>query len=287
MTDILVPPLQIKHDQIDVTILEVVRKIDTTAQKHKTPYFLAGATARELILHHVFGRPPGRRTLDVDFGLAVRDWKQFQELKTALIEQAAFAPLQGRVQRLVYPSDPSVIVDLIPFGGIEGPDRTITWPPEHEITMTVAGFHEALDSAVVVRLEQDLVIKVVGLPALLILKLLAWNDRKHENRDAADIYTVLKEYGDAGNEERLYGEELAVLEVEGYDLEIAGARLIGIDAARIISQDMQRRVAVILKSDQLMQQLINQVAIYSHAEHFERCELLVMKFRDAFLSASQ
>jgi predicted nucleotidyltransferase len=83
--------------------------------------------------------------------------------------------------------------------------------------MSVAGFNEALDSAVLVQLDRDLVIKVVCLPALLVLKLLAWTDRKHENRDAEDIYTLLKQYGDAGNEDRLYGDELAVLEAEGYD----------------------------------------------------------------------
>jgi hypothetical protein len=34
-----------------------------------------------VILRHVFGRPAGRRTLDIDFGIAVRDWKQFENLK--------------------------------------------------------------------------------------------------------------------------------------------------------------------------------------------------------------
>jgi predicted nucleotidyltransferase len=35
----------------------------------------------------------------------------------------------------------------------------------------------------------------------LILKLFAWLDRKQEKRDAPDIYTLLKDYGDAGNED--------------------------------------------------------------------------------------
>ena len=52
---------------------------------------------------------------------------------------------------------------------------------------------------------------MVSLPVLLVLKLLAWVARKHEKRDAADIHTLLKEYGDAGNEDRLYGEEVNVL----------------------------------------------------------------------------
>lgn len=56
----------------------------------KTRYVLAGAMAREILLKHVFGLAPGRRTLDVDFGVAVQDWEQFQRLKSALMEQAGF-----------------------------------------------------------------------------------------------------------------------------------------------------------------------------------------------------
>jgi predicted nucleotidyltransferase len=251
MNNTLVPPLQVKHDHIDPTILEVVGQIDKVATKHDTPYFLAGAAAREIILHHVFGRPPGRRTLDVDFGVAVKDWKHFQDLKSALIEQVGFIPVTHRVQRLSYAAEPPVIVDLIPFGGVEGPDRTIAWPPDKDIVMTVA-----------------------------------WTDRKHENRDAEDIYILLKQYGDAGNEDRLYGEEVTLLEAEGYDFELAGARLLGIDAARVISQDTRRRIAVILQSEQQVQQLVNQISVRTHDEHLKRCELLVSKFRDSFLTTA-
>ena len=84
MTNTSNPPLEIKHDQIDPTVLEALRKIDEVARKHETSYFLAGATAREIILRHVFGRPPGRRTLDVDLGIAVRDWDHFKMRFAAL-----------------------------------------------------------------------------------------------------------------------------------------------------------------------------------------------------------
>jgi predicted nucleotidyltransferase len=129
MTSTSNPPLEIRHDRIDPLVLEAIRKIDEAARKHDTTYFLAGATAREIMLRHVFGRPPGRRTMDVDLGIAVRDWDHFQVLKSALIEQGGFQPHARMVQRLIYPSKPSVLVDLIPFGGVESGDRTIAWPP--------------------------------------------------------------------------------------------------------------------------------------------------------------
>jgi predicted nucleotidyltransferase len=287
MTTSLSPPLEIKHDQIDPVVLEAIRKIDEIAHKHETRYFLAGATAREVILRHVFGRPPGRRTLDVDFGIAVRDWDHFNTLQSSM-EQAGFTAYPHKIHRLIYNSTPAVIVDLIPFGGVESADRTISWPPEEDIVMRVTGFSDGLESAVAVRLEKNLVIPVVSLPVLLVLKLLAWVDRKHEKRDAADIHTLLKEYGDAGNEDRLYGEEVNVLEAEGYDFELAGARLIGRDAALVISPDTRNRVRDILQSEPLMAELTNQIILLSvrnDSEYIRRQESLVSKLRHGFLSA--
>src|SRR6185312_1485816 len=159
MSDSLSLPLEIRHDQIDPLILEAVRKIDAVARGHETSYFLAGATAREVILRHVFGRPAGRRTLDIDFGIAVRDWEHFESLKSALVEQAGFTAHPRALQRLVYPSTPAVVIDLIPFGGVERADRTIAWPPDEDFVMRVAGFSDGLESSVKVRLGDELVVR--------------------------------------------------------------------------------------------------------------------------------
>lgn len=276
------PPLEIRHDRIDPAVLEAIRKIDGIARKHETAYFLAGATAREIMLHHVFGRPPGRRTLDVDLGIAVRDWDHFQMLKNNLVEQGGFKVHARMVQRLIYPSEPSVVVDLIPFGGVEAGDRTIAWPPEEDIVMRVTGFSDGLNSAVPVRLDENLVIPVVTLPVLLVLKLFAWVDRKYEKRDAPDIYTLLRQYGDAGNDDRLFGDEMNLLEAEGYDFEFAGARLIARDAVRSVSADTRKRLREIVDSDVLMEVLTNQIIVSSgrnDPEHVRRCEALVGKMR--------
>ena len=94
--------------------------------------------------------------------------------------------------------------------------------------------------------------------------------------------------GDAGNEDRLYGEALNILEAEGYDVEIAGARLLGQDAAAVISADTRKRVRDILESDREMEELTNQIIVVSarnDPEHARRCELLVSKLRQGFLQA--
>ncbi len=52
----------------------------------------------------------------------------------------------------------------------------------------------------------------------------------HEKRDAPDILKILTDYADAGNEDRLYADELPILEAAEFDVPIAGARLLGKDA---------------------------------------------------------
>jgi predicted nucleotidyltransferase len=53
---------------------------------------------------------------------------------------------------------------------------------------------------------------------------------------------LLRQYGVAGNEDRLYGAEIGVLEASSYDLDLAGARLLGRDAARISAPDTRTRL---------------------------------------------
>jgi predicted nucleotidyltransferase len=288
MTNTLSRSLEIKHDRIDPLVLEVVKTIDEIAKRNGTKYFIAGATAREIILRHVFGRPSGRRTLDVDLGIAVQDWREFQALKNKLI-QAGFSPAPKHIQRVIYPADHPVIVDLIPFGGIENKDQAIAWPPDEDIVMQVAGFNDALESAILVKLDNSLTVPVVSIPLLIVLKLFAWMDRRMENtKDAEDIFTILKQYADAGNEDRLYGEHLALLQQEEFDMEMAGARLAAIDcAAASISDQTRSRVINILNSsvdvDHLTRQIIT-VAGGLEQERAKRCELMIKKFRDEFLS---
>lgn len=83
-------PSEIRHDRIDPAVLDAIRKIDGISRKHETACFLAGATAREIMLRDVFGRPPGRRTLDVDLGIAVRGWAPASEHQTPESHQDSF-----------------------------------------------------------------------------------------------------------------------------------------------------------------------------------------------------
>lgn len=169
---------------------------------------------------------------------AVVSWDQFELLKRQLVETGKFAADARAQQRLLY-TDPeagfSVPVDLIPFRGVTSADGTVAWPPNRDMVFNVAGFEEAWESSIPVEIEGGLTVRVASVPGLTVLKLIAWADHGGENnKDATDLHGLLKTYADAGNIDRLYEEESDLLESVGFDLELAGAWLLGRDCARYL-----------------------------------------------------
>ena len=266
-------------------VLEPLKAVAQTANSLSLPYFLAGATARDLVLENIFGRAPGKLTRDLDFGFVLSDWKQFENLKAALMSTGRFEPDRA-IQRVLYQHSAgiSVRVDLIPFGGVQEGSQ-ISWPPDNDFVMNVSGFKEALESAIQVQVDSDRVVPVTSLPGLIILKLFAWADRKLEKRDAPDILKILTDYADAGNEDRLYADELPILEAAEFDVPIAGARLLGKDARHIASQETSASIAKILADPDLKRELLNQLvqtsprSDQSFADH---CALLLDNFQLGF-----
>ena len=77
---------------IDPSVVRVLRALDPVAREADCGYFVAGATARDLILANVHGLRPGRATRDIDFGIAIESWEQFARLKERLAATGDFAP---------------------------------------------------------------------------------------------------------------------------------------------------------------------------------------------------
>ncbi|MCU0231708.1 MAG: nucleotidyl transferase AbiEii/AbiGii toxin family protein [Acidobacteria bacterium] len=220
----------------------ILRHMAAAADGQGFDFAVIGAAARDLLLYHVHGEPTTRATRDVDVSVLVEDWSAFEALKDRLQASGAFARVPGRAHRLLYAATQSPL-DLVPFGGVEAPDGTIAWPPDHQVLMSVVGFREAAGSAVQVAITDDLTVSVVALAALSLLKVNAWLDRRQEtDRDAVDLLLLLRRYATAGNEDRLYDTETDLLASSGFDPELAGARLLGRDAVRLCGAEVTRGV---------------------------------------------
>lgn len=189
------------------------------------PYFIAGATARDLLLYHVFDRNPGRKTHDIDTAILLSDWNDFTAVKNALLESGlSDTKLPHRLMHEVS----GLPIDIIPFGSIADDTSEIQWPPEHVITMSVAGFQEAFDNSVLIDIGKSIKLKVSSLAGLVLLKLMAWQERKREtSKDIADFLTILTEYSNV-EFDRLY-EDFIPAERLNYNIERQGAFLLGYD----------------------------------------------------------
>jgi predicted nucleotidyltransferase len=255
------------------------------AQELGVDYFVLGATARDIVLYGVFGIDPGRGTQDVDLAVAVSDWRQFEQVKAALVETTEFTAEQSTPHRLFRRDErfkKAHPLDLLPFGGIEDASHKIAWPSEFSIVMNVAGYREALEAALEIEIVPSFVVRVASLPGLAVLKLLAWADRGIEDpRDATDLVTIMRRYADAGNEDRLFGEEANVLEAVAHNVDFAGPRLLGIDAGRIIATATREQIFVLLRDDAVVQRLVKDMAraIRGVEDSISQAETLLAQFR--------
>jgi len=226
---------------------QVFRDVLSVATELGLPFFVVGACARDLILDLHYGLPVSRATNDIDFGIRVGTWGEFEELKRALTEMGRYAPDPYQLQRLH--SRDGMIVDIVPFGGVEdATTRDISWPPRHLIVMSALGFEEAYQHSIRVRFAAGLEVPVSSLAGLALMKLVAWRDR-HKVKDAKDLKLVLSEYLRAGNEERLEsGADSDLLDEENFaTIELTSARLLGRDLGLLLTERSRQVVLTMLE----------------------------------------
>jgi len=271
-----------KIDQQTVKTLSIVKG---AADSLSISFFVVGASARDFILEHCYGIKPRRMTKDIDLGVEVADWEQFNQLKASLITTSKFSLDEKEPQRF---HCGSVIVDIVPFGPITDENKRISWPPEHEIFMSMLGFKEAYEYSITVKLSSgpEVNIKLATLPGLALMKIISWKEKYPERkRDAEDLLLIMQKYEDAGNSERLYREEQGLLQEEHFDTRLASIRLLGRDMAKIADPDTFRTVKTILDSEteeqpqyRLVTDMIRSALMFD--ENFEQILLQLEKLRE-------
>lgn len=249
---------------IDPLTVAVMREVDTLVKENKLKYFVCGAIARDILLQHVYGIDTGTATADVDFAVAVQNWEQFWDIKTRLIATGRFELANKMAQRLYYKTNAQsrgYPLDIIPFRGVELPSHSIAWPSDMDTVMNVIGYEEALATAFEVQIENGFVVPVISLPGLALLKLFAWADRGINNpKDARDLLLLFRKYADAGNQDRLYGEDIDVMQAVEYDVDLAGSRLLGRDVRAIAAEVTREQIIKLIGDAKKMDQLLTHIA---------------------------
>lgn len=270
--------------KIESGLLGVFRDVSKVAASLGISFFVIGATARDIVLDYGFGIQPSRATRDLDLGVQVADWEEFQALTKGLVASGEFVTSPA-TQRFFHKKS-SLPVDIVPFGKIAASKGAILWPPENAVEMNILGFEEAYAHAWVVRLSNDLEIPFASPAGWALLKIISWNDRDRSAslKDAQDLALILRSYVQAGNADRLYDEEGVLFQEEEYEFEYAGARLLGRDLAKIAKPETVQAIMDILEMETNEQSQYRLVAEMSatriaEAERFEDRLKLLLKLK--------
>src|SRR5208337_684293 len=107
--------------KIEPGYLDVISHVKQVADALGIPFFLVGATARDFILDYCYGIKTTRMTRDIDLGVEIANWDQFEALSKALHGTKQFSVTREK-QRFLFNSIP---VDIVPFGPIADRNKKI------------------------------------------------------------------------------------------------------------------------------------------------------------------
>ncbi len=207
--------------------VQVLGDFAQIANKHGLAHLVIGAGARVLPCELV-DLDPGRLTSDWDLAVPFENWAGFHAFVEDLVVVPG-APFQatGVEHRFVH-RQTQVLLDLVPFGGIEEQPGRIRWPSGQE--MSVQGIDSALLKSDSINLG-TVSIRFTSILSQAQQKPAAYMDRRDQgvNHDVIDFVWVLKNYMEAGNQDRVYDEAWETIEAGSIAPNAWGAALLGQD----------------------------------------------------------
>ena len=233
---------------IDARTQTLIGAVARAADALHIKWMVTGAAGRVLLLETVYGLPRGRATEDVDLGVMVANWDQYRALIERICQDPAFQPDPKQQQRLRFRN--GGLLDIVPFGEIESSDRTIQWPPDNDFSMSVMGFRDAYAEAIEV-LADGTVVPVVSPVGLMLLKLVAWTQRRYTQpkKDAADMAYLLRYFSAILSEKVLFDQHFAAVEAAAFDIDLAACRVLGQKLANMAAKDTSAYVLHILDNE--------------------------------------
>lgn len=194
------------------------------------PMIVVGAGARLLIFDQKFGE--GRGTKDWDVAISIDSWETYRNFCCLLTTGDSPKFKSTNILHKFMHIATDIEVDIVPFGAISEPNQEIIWADSGN-PMNVSGFDEALLHAKPTLID-NFEIQVVDTPALIVLKIFAWGDRRERTKkDLEDIEFILSKYTD---DERVYAELASELADGVVDFLDANIYLLGQDIHNILQE---------------------------------------------------
>lgn len=209
-------------------------------------FYLIGAVARDTWFAQKGSRALGTR--DVDFAVLVANENSYDELKQFLIQQEGFA--ESSTNEYVLFDKAGQQIDLLPFGAIEIEGNRFI-DNTGVIHTNISGFKEVYEAATdEVNFEGEYDFKVSSLAGIILLKLIAYDDRPEmRSKDIQDIGTILNNYFTLENEMIL--DKHIDLIADAKKWELVSARVIGREMQPILDRNslLKERVLAIIDNN--------------------------------------
>ena len=242
--------ISFKQLQQQPHISEMLTALEKGLNKYNIDFYLVGAVARDVWMTAINDIPPSRVTGDIDFAVFINDKNTYADLREYLINVEGFIPYKGNGFVLKWKN--IIQIDLMPFGEIEAKPSTITVEGTGLTSLNMPGFKEIYDTGLPeAELEEKHRFKFCTLPGIVLLKLLAFQERPEIRRDdIKDISKILKHFFDMYADE-IYEKHNDLFGDTDINLDWIAARVLGRDMGKIaqLNEDLFIIIKKILKKN--------------------------------------
>lgn len=226
--------INLEQLRLQPEVAEMLTALQRGLTKFNIDFYLIGAVARDVWMNGINNIAPKRTTGDIDFAVFISKIGVYENLIEYLIETESFQPYKGNAYVLIWNN--STEVDLLPFGAIEDENARLSGLGLANINLQ--GFAEVYEIGLpTIDLEGKNQFKFCTLPGIVLLKLIAWDDRPEARRDdIKDICDILNHFFSMYDNEiweyhsDLFGEESA-------DLNHIAARVMGREMSKIAKKN--------------------------------------------------
>ena len=220
----------------DPQISEILSALERGLERFGIDFYLVGALARDVWMRGIYKITSGRTTKDIDFAVLINDKGDYEALKDHLIAKEKFAAVKDNAFVLLWKGN--FQVDLLPFGAIEDEDGRVEIQGIGYTSTLVPGFKEVYDSGLpMLELQNQHQFKFCTLPGIVLLKLIAWDDRPEIRRDdIKDISDILKHFFSMYDNE-IWENHNDLFETENDNLMHIAARVMGREIGEIAGRN--------------------------------------------------
>ena len=239
----------------DEVVISILNDIVPVLNGLGIDYFIVGAFARDLKLYERgYNKASKRKTKDIDLAVMVSSQEELDQMKGRISELKGYMLHPEEPYRFLYNN--AYEVDFLPFGEIANEKGQVELKAKTTFVLDIPGFMEVFPWVESIETEAGIKLNVSSLEGIVLLKIIALDDRKERKKDIQDISYILENFyllhldeiaEDADELFELYEDEKLYFD------ECVSARYIGRQIGKILSESpalLERIISILRRETQ-------------------------------------